>query len=80
MKQMGFDYDVLASTVFESVKWIKEILQGFPDFQIDDIKTKTEKLGAQGIKVENIIEDVVEQLIERPSVNQERNYMKFHIK
>jgi len=67
MRQMVFDYDVSASTVCTSVKWVKETLQ---EFKIEDIKTEIEKLENQGIKVENIIGDVEEQPIERPIINQ----------
>lgn len=74
MRQMGFDYDVSASTVCDSIKWIEEALQDFPDFQIEDIKTEIEKLEAQGVKVESIIGDVEEQPIERPTINQEESY------
>ncbi len=44
MRQMAFDYDVSASTVCVSVKWVEEALQGFKDFQIEDIKTEVKKL------------------------------------
>lgn len=74
MRQMAFDYDVSASTVCTSIKWVEEALQDFPDFQIEDIKTEIKKLEEQGIKVENIIGDVEEQPIERPTINQEDNY------
>lgn len=74
MRQMAFDYDVSASTVCESVKWVEAALQDFPGFQIEDIKTEIEKLESEGIKVESIIGDVEEQPIERPTVNQEESY------
>lgn len=74
MRQMAFDYDVSASTVCESVKWVENALKDFPDFQIEDIKAEIEKLEDQGIKVENIIGDVEEQPIERPTMNQEESY------
>lgn len=74
MRQMGFDYDVSASTVCDSIKWVEKELQDFPDFQIEDIKTEIKKLNEKGIKVENIIGDVEEQPIERPTNNQEESY------
>lgn len=74
MRQMAFDYDVSVSTVCTSVKWVEEILQDFPNFQIEDIQTEIKKLEEKGMKVENIIGDVEEQPIERPTINQEENY------
>ncbi len=74
MRQMGFDYDVSASTVCESVKRVEETLSKYSKFQIEDIKTEIKKLEVQGIKVENIIGDVEEQPIERLLVNQEDSY------
>lgn len=74
MRQMAFDYDVSASTACTSIKWVEESLQDFPDFLIEDIKTEIKNLEEQGIKVDNIIGDVEEQPIERPTINQEDNY------
>lgn len=74
MRQMGFDYDVSASTVCDSVKWVEEKLSKYPRLQIEDIKTEIKKLESQGRKIENIIGDVEEQPIERPTVNQEESY------
>lgn len=74
MRQMAFDYDVSVSTVCTSIKWVEDVLQEFPDFQIEDIKTEIKKLIEKGKKVENIIGDVEEQPIERPTVNQEESY------
>lgn len=74
MRQMAFDYDLSVSTVCTSIKWVENELQEFPDFQIEDIKTEIKKLTEKGKKVENIIGDVEEQPIERPTVNQEDSY------
>ena len=74
MRQMGFDYDVSASTVCDSTKWVEEKLSKYPGLQIENIKTEIKKLENQGIKVENIIGDVEEQPIERPIVNQKESY------
>jgi len=74
MRQMGFDYDVSASTVCDSIKWVEEKLSNYYRLQIEDIKTEIEKLESQGVKVENIIGDVEEQPIERPIENQEESY------
>lgn len=71
---MGFDYDVSASTVCDSVKWVEEKLSKYSKLQIEDIKTEIQKLEEQGIKVENIIGDVEEQPIQRPTENQEESY------
>lgn len=74
MRQIGFDYDVSASTVCTSVKWVEDTLKEYPGIQIEDIKIEIEKLESQGIAVENIICDVEEQPIERPTINQKISY------
>lgn len=74
MRQMGFDYDISASTVCSSIKWVEETLSKYSGFQMEDIKTEIKKLEEQGISVENVIVDVEEQPIERPTVNQKESY------
>ncbi len=74
MRQMALDYDVSKSTVCDSIKWVEITLSKWDKFILQDIKTEIENLESQGIKVENIIGDVEEQPIERPTINQEENY------
>lgn len=74
MRQMALDYDVSKTTVCDSVKWIENTLSKWDKFVLQDIKTEIEKLEHQGIEVENIIGDVEEQPIERPTINQEESY------
>lgn len=74
MRQMALDYDVSKTTVCDSVKWIENTLSKWDRFVLQDIKAEIEKLENQGIKVENIIGDVEEQPIERPTINQEESY------
>lgn len=71
---MALDYDVSKSTVCDSIKWVEITLSKWDKFVLYDIKTEIENLENQGIKVENIIGDVEEQPIERPTINQEENY------
>ena len=74
MRQMALDYDVSKSTVCDSIKWIEITLSKWDKFILQDIKTEIEKLEEQGVIVENIIGDVEEQPIERPTINQEESY------
>lgn len=74
MRQMALDYDVSKTTVCDSIKWIETVLNKWDKFELQDIQTEIKKLEEQGIKVENIIGDVEEQPIERPTLNQEENY------
>lgn len=74
MRQMALEYDVSKTTVCDSIKWIEVTLSKWDKFVLQDIKTEIKKLESQGIKVENIIGDVEEQPIERPTINQEESY------
>ena len=74
MRQMALDYDVSKSTVCDSVKWIEVTLANWEEIKIEDIKTEIQKAEEKGIKVENVIGDVEEQPIERPTINQENSY------
>lgn len=73
MRQMGLDYDLAASTISDSVRWVEKVLYE-AGYRIEDIKTEIEKFEEKNGKIENIIGDVEGQRIERPTKDQEKNY------
>lgn len=73
MRQMGLDYDLAASTISDSVRWVEKVLYE-AGYCIEDIKTEIEKFEEKNGKIENIIGDVEEQRIERPTKDQEKSY------
>ena len=74
MRQMAFDYEVAVSTVCDSIHWVEDILGNNDKFNFGTIKEEIDKLKKEGIVVKNIIGDVEEQSIERPTDNQEKHY------
>lgn len=74
MRQMGLDYDVPKSTVCDAIKWVEVTLSKWDKIILEDIKTEIQKTKTLGIEVNEVIGDVEEQPIERPTIEQEKSY------
>lgn len=74
MRQMSLDYDVPKSTVCDSIKWVEINLEKWEKIKLEDIKTEIQKAKSLGIEFEEIIGDVEEQPIEKPTIEQEKSY------